>query len=159
MPFRRCRPTQHQTVRKVETVGRHIHGAALFPGFLVLKWGEQPSKPSAGAGQWIAQNIFTQSDAMLGDLVRRPISARPPSRSRRPDSANDHAAKRARTTSTIFRPDGRTPSAASAPPSITVSPSTRTLNSPYRPRTISTSTFSSLRIRAATRTACNPETQ
>jgi len=39
----------------------------------VLKWGEQPSKPSAGAGQWIAQNIFTQSGVLFGGTS--PITA------------------------------------------------------------------------------------
>jgi hypothetical protein len=44
-------------------VGRHIHGAALFPDFLVLKWGEQPSEPLARAGQWIVQT-FSHSLAL-----------------------------------------------------------------------------------------------
>ena len=44
----------------------------------------------------------------------------------------------ARTASTTVRPDGRTPSAASAPASTTGSPSTSTLNSPYRPLTMGT---------------------
>lgn len=37
---------------------------------------------------------------------------------------------RARTASSIFDPEGSTPRNAAAPPSMTVSPSTRTLNSP-----------------------------
>jgi hypothetical protein len=70
-----------------------------------------------------------------------------------------HPASRSRTARMILRADGSTPSAASAPPSITGAPSTNTLNSPYPPRTISTSVRSSRRSRAATRTACKPETQ
>ena len=66
---------------------------------------------------------------------------------------------RRRTVSRTLRVDGSTPNIAQAPPSITVSPSTSTLNSAYRPRTISTSVLSSRRIRAATRTACSPEIQ
>ena len=74
-------------------------------------------------------------------------------------SVRRHCARRARTASTTFRPEGRTPRAAKTPPSITVSPSTRTLNSPIPPRTISTSVSSSRRRRAATRTAYGPEIQ
>jgi hypothetical protein len=40
----------------------------------VLKWGEQPSKPSLPSGQWIVQNIFTQS-VVPADRFAREILA------------------------------------------------------------------------------------
>src|ERR1051326_1853366 len=66
---------------------------------------------------------------------------------------------RSRTAARIFRREGNTPRNAAAPASTTNAPSTRTLNSPYCPLTISTSAWSSRRSCAATRTACNPVTQ
>ena len=48
-----------------------------------------------------------------------------------------HEDRRVRITAKIFFREGSTPRKAAAPPSMTVSPSTRTLNSPYGPRTIS----------------------
>lgn len=73
--------------------------------------------------------------------------------------SHGHPDSLARTASSTFRPEGSTPRAARAPPSTTISPSTSTLNSPYLPRTISTSVRNSRRSRAATRTACSPDTQ
>jgi len=73
--------------------------------------------------------------------------------------AADHEDRRVRIAAKICFREGSTPKKAAAPPSMTVSPSTRTLNSPYWPRTMSTSVCSSRRSCAATRTACNPDTQ
>jgi hypothetical protein len=58
-------------------VGRDIHDGSLFPCFLPVKWGEQALELAAGAGQWIAQNIFTQSGVNLDDVktVRSPQEA------------------------------------------------------------------------------------
>jgi predicted KAP-like P-loop ATPase len=69
------------------------------------------------------------------------------------------AAINPRTSSRISRVAGKMPRNASEPPSTTILSSTRTLNSPYRPWTMSTSAPSSRRIWAATRTAWIPETQ
>ena len=103
-----------------------------------------------------ARRKFTQFDRGRTATLRHP-----PTGSSFAISATGgrHSETLARTASSTLCPDGRTPKAAKAPPSITVLPSTNTLNSPYFPFSISTSVCSSRRIRAATRTACRPETQ
>ncbi len=113
----------------------------------------------------VAPNLFAAhahaNFTRVGPANARQLSDTPPTGSSFAISATGgrHSETLARTASSTLCPDGRTPKAAQAPPSITVLPSTNTLNSPYFPFSISTSVCSSRRIRAATRTACRPETQ
>ena len=82
--------------------------------------------PTRDGGKWFAATLL-EMDRFLTKTGFLPAPQPPAAKASRTRPQPDSLA---RTTSITFRPDGSTPKAARAPASTTVSPSTRTLNSP-----------------------------
>lgn len=103
---------------------------------------------------FVAPNLFAAhahaNFTWVGPANVQQLSDTPPTGSSFAISATGgrHSETLARTASSTLCPDGRTPKAAQAPPSITVLPSTNTLNSPYFPF--------SIRLRCAVRDESAP---